>query len=492
MKHIIPALTFLKLANSQIIPDESSWKINCQTITSPSTQPGPAFTAVQDLSNGQYNIIWSSFSGRYGAIAGNGNYGSNSDGSFCDANTNSSYTQIAKNGIFGWPNGVKTVPEAVLGSSGYLIVADGFATPTTYDGCIAIIDTNGNQPAAASDIQFVTSGCGQDSPTTTYFYHYVEFVDMDNDGDLDILTARASSKTNPTDLDPANLVWYQNPGTGFSASAEHWTEYVIESSNLVCDTGFDILTYNSKKYVVCGGFGSGILAVFSADSTNPSDDWTQTSTIQADIISPAPADNGNFYFSQTWHDMNNDGIPDAIITIGSYGINMGKLLVYPGSDVNGVLTLTEGIMVYDQFPVYSSSLGSPGEAFPFYYNVNDEENMVVASIMVSGDDDGNMYMFDPTGYTDPMGADFNWEYNMETIMKTDTKTPAVLTPLNAPTVGQPSVVDLNGDGCNDIVVPSYALQELIFLELKNTRNCQHNSVAGERLFEDDFMVGFGF
>ena len=103
-----------------------------------------------------------------------------------------------------------------------------------------------------------------------------------------------------------------------------------------------------------------------------------------------------------------------------------------------------------------------------------------------------MYMFDPTGYTDPMGADFNWEYNMETIMKTDTKTPAVLTPLNAPTVGQPSVVDLNGDGCNDIVVPSYALQQLIFLELKNTRNCQHNNVAGERLFEDDFMVGFGF
>ena len=175
--------------------------------------------------------------------------------------------------------------------------------------------------------------------------------------------------------------------------------------------------------------------------------------------------------------MNGDSIPDAIITIGSYGVNNGKLIIYPGVDKNGILSLSSpGITVYDKFPIYSSSLGSPGEAVPFYYKTNDQENGFLPSILVSGDDDGNMYMFDPTGYTDPKGSDFNFEYSMEIIFKTEEINDDFITPFNAPTVGQMSVADFNGDGCNDIVVPSYALKQLIFLELKNTKNCDHGQV----------------
>merc|ERR1712038_649700 len=85
-------------------------------------------------------------------------------------------------------------------------------------------------------------------------------------------------------------------------------------------------------------------------------------------------------------------------------------------------------------------------------------------------------MFDPTGYTDPKGSDFDFQYKMEIIFKTEEVNDDFITPFNAPTVGQMSVADFNNDGCNDIVVPSYALKQLIFLELKNTNNCDHGQM----------------
>jgi len=445
---------------SQTTPPTSPWKINCQTLTSPDGQPGPAFTALQPRDDGEYNVIWSTFARKYGAIAASGAYGNNPNvDNFCDTGDNSSYTQLVDTNIFNWPNGVTPVPLDVFGGSGYLTVADGFATPATHDGCIAIVNSNGNQPANVGDIQFISQGCGQGNLLQTkYFYHYVEWVDMDGDGDLDILTARGSSLTNPTALDASMLVWFQNPGSPFSTTARTWKEFVIESSESVCDVGFDLITYNNQKYVVCGGFASGKLTLFTGN------DWTNTAAISATILEQPT--NASFYFSQTWADMNNDQVPDAIVTIGSYGVDNGKLLVYPGIDTNGVLSLDSGVMVYDQFPLFSSSsVGSPGEAFPFYYGTSDQENGKLPSILVSGDDDGMMYMFDPTGYTNPDGSDFNWVYNEAVIMKTKQFSPFV-TPFNAPTVGQPTIADIDGDGCNDIVVPSYYLKQVVFLEKK--------------------------
>jgi len=465
MQHFISAAALAGVALSQTTPPTSPFKINCQTNTSPDGQPGPAFTALQPRDDGEYNVIWSTFARSYGAVAASGGYGNNvNTDNFCDVNDNSSYTQVADIGIFDWPNGINPVPIEVFGANGYLAVADGFATPAAHDGCIAIINSNGAQPATAGDIQFISQGCGNGNLVQTkYFYHYVEWVDMDGDGDLDILTARGSSLTSPTALDASMLVWFQNPGSPFSTTARTWKEFVIESSADVCDVGFDLTQYGNTKYVICGGFASGKLALFSGD------DWTNTANIEFTLIDQP--EGVSYYFSQTWADMNNDQVPDAIVTIGSYGVDNGLMYVYPGVDTAGKLSLAAGVLVYDQFPLFSSaSVGSPGEALPFYYGVNDKLNGTLPSILVSGDDDGFMYMFDPTGYTSPDGSDFNWVYNEQVIMKTKQFSPFV-TPFNAPTVGQPTIADIDGDGCNDIVVPSYYLKQLVFLEQKNKRNC---------------------
>merc|ERR1712110_81855 len=454
-------------ALAQTTPIGSPWQINCQTVTSPDGEPGPAFTAVQPRDDGEYNVIWSTFARKYGAVAASGGYGSNPKvDNFCDTGDNSSYTQVVNNGVFAWPNSLTPVPTAVFGSKGYLLAADGFGTPSAHDGCLAIVNSAGNMPANEGDIQFISNGCGQGNLLQTkYYYHYTQWVDMDGDGDLDILTARCSSLSNPTVCTDSDLLWFQNPGGPFSVTSRTWKEFVVEASIGVSDTGFDLIEYNGMKYVISGGFASGELVLYSGA------DWVNTASISAQVIAP-PTTNTTFYFTQVWHDMNNDGIPDAIVTIGSYGLDTGKLVVYPGVDNGGALGLADGIMVYDQFPVFSSSsVGSPGEAVAFYYGTSDEANGVLPSILVSGDDDGQMYMFDPTGYTNPDGSDFNWQYNNAVIFKTKQFSPFV-TPFNAPTVGQMTVADIDGDGCNDIVVPSYYLKQIVFMEQRNKRNCQ--------------------
>lgn len=454
-------------ALAQTTPVGSPWTINCQTVTSPDGEPGPAFTSIQPRDDGEYNVIWSTFARSYGAVAASGGYGANANvDTFCDTGDNSSYTAIVNNGVFNWPNSLNPIPTEVFSSTGYLLVADGFGTPSAHDGCLAIVNSNGNLPADFGDIQFISNGCGQGNLLQTkYYYHYTQWVDMDGDGDLDILTARCSSLTNPTECTDSDLVWFQNPGGPFSVTARTWKEFVVESSIGVTDTGFDLIEYNGVKYVIAGGFASGQLVLYSG--TN----WVDTASINAQPIANGYG-NTTFYFTQQWADMNNDGIPDAVVTIGSYGLGEGVLLVYPGVDNNGALGLADGIMVYDQFPVFSSSsVGSPGEAVAFYYGVNDKANGVLPSILVSGDDDGQMYMFDPTGYTNPDGSDFNWQYNNAVIFKTKQFSPFV-TPFNAPTVGQMTVADIDGDGCNDIVVPSYYLKQIVFMEQRNKRNCQ--------------------
>jgi len=460
MKLIAATAAIFAATNAQTTPVSSPWKINCQTTTSPDgSEAGPAFTNIRVNSDGTSDIYWSSFARGYGAVSASGGYGPNSSGSFCDSYDNSSFTGLVENGVFDWPNQVQAVPSEIFGD-GYFVVADGFATPGTYDGCVAIVNSNIGRPAGPSDVQFLTNGCGQGNfLQTKYYYHYTQWYDMDGDGDLDLVTARSSSITDPTNVTESALLWLQNPGKGFSTTAKTWKAFVIDDSINVADTAFNVMTYNNVIYAVAGGFSSGTLALFSGAN------WAATANVNIQVI----ATDTPFYFDTHFDDVNMDGIPDVIVTIGSYGVGNGKLVIYPGVDNNGAYTVGDAVTVYDQFPVFdSSSLGSPGNAFVFHYSLNSEAHSEVPSILISGDDDGYMYIADPND-TDP--ANFDWTFSTNVIYKTSNFNPFV-TPFTAPTVGQPTLADVNGDGCIDIVVAGYSLKQIVFLEQKSTRGCQ--------------------
>ena len=110
----------------------------------------------------------------------------------------------------------------------------------------------------------------------------------------------------------------------------------------------------------------------------------------------------------------------------------------------------------------SNALGSPGEARTFYYQTKDEtknNNSTYPSILVSGDDDGNLYLFDYNNDKNTWG-----DYKMKIIYKTVNSFSPYLTPVNAPTVGKPVVMDVNDDGSNEIIVAGYHDQTVVVLQ----------------------------
>ena len=61
----------------------------------------------------------------------------------------------------------------------------GFFPESKHDGCVAIFNASAHKPSDTTI--FMTPGCGS-GDNDPFFYHKVEWVDMDNDGDLDMLT----------------------------------------------------------------------------------------------------------------------------------------------------------------------------------------------------------------------------------------------------------------------------------------------------------------
>lgn len=64
-------------------------------------------------------------------------------------------------------------------------VAGGFLVPMKTHGSISLYDTSSNPPKGP---YYITNNRGADS---SWFYHRIVWKDMDGDGDLDVLTARA-------------------------------------------------------------------------------------------------------------------------------------------------------------------------------------------------------------------------------------------------------------------------------------------------------------
>lgn len=114
---------------------------------------------------------------------------------------------------FEWPNQISLAPKGALaGTNGdVIVVPDGFLVPGKDSGGIYLVL---NATDASPVVQAVKP------KTFGHFYHMVQWVDMDGDGWLDILTARANGVFKFT----GELLWFKNPG---QEGQYPWTEHVL-------------------------------------------------------------------------------------------------------------------------------------------------------------------------------------------------------------------------------------------------------------------------
>ncbi|XP_078584723.1 uncharacterized protein LOC144866903 [Branchiostoma floridae x Branchiostoma japonicum] len=119
-----------------------------------------------------------------------------------------------------FPNEVDVVPDDVFHQSGILSVPSGFFSPTKTHGTVDLLQ--GWSQHEVSPVTISSQAAGEE-----WFYHRVEWVDMNGDGRKDALTARAhfnlvgaSSKS--------QLVWFEQPSSSsYSALSPSWKGHVI-------------------------------------------------------------------------------------------------------------------------------------------------------------------------------------------------------------------------------------------------------------------------
>lgn len=462
------------LAASALADDRglSGWDIECKVDTD-QTEAGPAFLYNDKERNGELNLYWSSFGRDSAGVYGNGPFGVKDDLTSCSSVSNDTQIPLIDAEYLKWPNEMVKTPPSIFGRNDYLAVANGFP-PVANDGCIAIADMQQPFPVGQSDIQIVTGGCGCNRVgQTKYFYHTMKWFDMDGDGDLDILTARASSRLSPTDLAASELVWFENPGDqSFQPGCNAWKSYEIQGGNGIADVYLDVFLNsngNDNIVVVVGGFASRTLSIIQG----PVGAWGRSQGRLTQTI----VDNDGYYFYQMFDDLNQDGVPDLLVTIGSYGEKQGQLVIYQGSITpTGGYSVGNKKVIYNQFPVFNSAgLGSPGFARPFYYSkagARQFDDEKYPNILVNGDDDGNLYLF-TANYED--NAAMAWgNYTYSKIYQTAAFNPFV-TPFNAPTLGKETVIDINNDGCNEIILPNYSTKQLVVLEQRDVTKCKRFS-----------------
>lgn len=310
-----------------------------------------------------------------------------------------------------WPNQFTEVPAGLFGACDYaLLFADGFLVPGKSDGNLYVIKFTGGVASAPIALNTVKSG---------YFYHMTVFVDMNGDGKLDILTARATKPLFGSGT--GELLWLEQPA---NPTQVPWTEHVLVAGPDVIFATAELDGQSNTLEVVAAEFFSQKLSlhVISLGATVA---VTKSKTID-DTIGPG--------YSVQLADLNNDGKKELLVTNHQGTATLSGLFAYeiPADPINGVFTRHD---IYKGFPVDEPGFNqaSPGFAYIAYPKVADTVTSP-PDIYIAGDGAQRAYRFT---FALP------YQYQMQEII--DTKG----------TVGALALYDVDGDGFLEAFVPDY-------------------------------------
>ncbi|XP_063962511.1 uncharacterized protein LOC129271434 [Lytechinus pictus] len=328
-----------------------------------------------------------------------------------------------------WPNEVEPVPvNAFEGDEkDYWWVANGFLVPGKEQGSIGLIEAyEAGQDGRCPYHNLTDNGQGE-----KWWYHRVYFVDADGDNKLDMLTARADTSGRGV---LAEMVYFKQPSSKPITSTPWDVTVLFDGPDALFR--YEKMSVNSAtRHAIfsCQYFAEKLVVSWS--DSNPPDFKNMNHRVIEDIVD-------NRYFDAEIVDLNGDGKEDLLVSINS--MSNGQLVAFemPDNWATGTWKrhlIAEGFKPHG--PIVTEGMGSPGTTFTFKPDASTFTNK--PQIMLTGDDDSNIYVFESMDDSDPA----NWEYSKTAIFTTET---------GKGTVGAPSVGDVTGDGLVEVFVPEYS------------------------------------
>ena len=249
-------------------------------------------------------------------------------------------------------------------------------------------------------------------------FSQVEWVDMDGDNNVDCVTIRIKN-------DQAELIWLRQP-----TKNKLWDiNIIIEDINGQNFKVVKILDDDGTErilIIVAAVYRSELVAVWVDD---PDNDWTRVNKIRTKVI-----DSGANFYSIDVVDLNGDGRADILTSIAGVRGQSGGIVAYeiPTKIENPKAKWRKHILSTDFSSMSSFNRMTPGVSIPFIPTFNSKK----PCILVSGQDDGQVYVLKPTSWSVHI-----WKYETKVILR------------RPKSIGRPAVQDIDGDGIVEIFVP---------------------------------------
>jgi hypothetical protein len=296
-----------------------------------------------------------------------------------------------------WPNHVASADTGLFGP-GKLIVGSGFLIPGYKTGSISIVD---QKTGLATRIV---------KPKSEYFYHRAAFHDVNKDGQMDIITARA--KLGWFGDHDGELIWLEKPK---SDDTNYWTEHLIASGP---DVNFVVTSHQGALTIIATEFFSKRLSMHWLINGN----WEHK--IIDDTIGAA--------FDLSLVDLNRDGRMDLLAT-NHQGDATASVFAYEfprdwrthdwqrHTLLTGIETVVKG-----------QGAASPGSALTWEHSIGKPD------IFVAGDGSGRVHWLSPKS-TDSS----DWDYSEQIVLDVGS------------TVGQMTLGAKDAEGHPHLFVPAY-------------------------------------
>jgi len=331
-----------------------------------------------------------------------------------------------------WPNEVQSVPEPFedrLECDDAVTIAYGFLVPisTIQNGAICLLNV------ATGELQELTPE-RRPPETDTWWYHHVHWRDMNDDGLLDIVTARAEHN-----MKAGKLVWLEQPAA--DPAGQRWTEHVIGDGPDVNFVVHDIDEDGQEEIIATELYNERLSVWWQTDNDSYAS-W------KGRVVDPELGPG----FDLSVADLNNDGTADLLATnhtnhdpedpndvipssVFAYEFPPG-LYEYRTADWQRHVLLTDIITP-------SEDELSPGRATAFHPNVNDR-GIKKPWIHIDGDGTLKTHILQPV---DPDNST-DWTYQVPEHITLVTEESII---------GQSAIKDVNGDGWVELFIPAYNL-----------------------------------